>query len=77
MHSTAFILRLDRKNAVVCINYSMMSGYTATKHVGVFRPFLAKLQITDSQLFLNNGTASIINLLNMKKHQPFTPNRWC
>ena len=65
MHSTAFILRLDRKNAVDCINYSMKSGYTATKHVGVFRPFLAKLQITDSQLFLNTGTVSIRNLFKI------------
>lgn len=65
MHSTAFVLRSDRKNAVVCINYSLMSGYTATKHDGVFRPVLAKLQITDSQLFLNNGTVSIRNLFKI------------
>ena len=59
MHSTAFVLRLDRKNAVDCINCSMMSGNNRTQHDGVFRPFVAKLQITDSQLFLNTGTVSI------------------
>ena len=65
MHSTAFFLRLDEKNAVDCINCSMMSGNNRTKQDGVFRPFLAKLQMTVSQLFLNISTVLIRNLFKI------------
>ena len=34
-------------------------GISGEKEDEVFRPFVAKLQITDSQLFLNTGTVSI------------------
>ena len=65
MHCDAKIGIKLKRNALDCINCSMMSGYTATKQDGVFRPFLAKLQMTVSQLFLNISTVLIRNLFKI------------